>query len=190
VTTRLENLLLAAKAGDQLAFAEVYRSLQPALLRYLRVTAGTDAADDLASEAWYEVARGLARFEGDEAGFRGWVFTIARHRFLDWRRSVARRPADPVPAWSLEFIAGGDDPEAAVTAAAATEDALRLIAQLPPDQAEVVALRAIAGLDVAQVAELLGKRAGAVRVCGHRGLKKLAELLGARDGAEKTATGV
>lgn len=187
MTTRLENLLLAAKAGDQHAFAEVFRTVQPSLLRYLRVTAGADAADDLASETWFEVARGLERFEGDEAGFKGWLFTIARHRFLDWKRATARRPVDPVPAWSLEFVPGSeaDGPEGVAATAAATEEALRLIAQLPPDQAEVVALRAIAGLDVAQVAELLDKRPGAVRVCGHRGLKKLAELV-----SEKTSTGV
>jgi RNA polymerase sigma-70 factor (ECF subfamily) len=185
VTGPLDDLLLAAKAGDQRAFAQVYRSVQPGLLRYLRVAAGPDGAEDLASETWYEVARGLERFEGDEGGFRAWVFTIARHRFLDWRRAAARRPSDPVPTWSLEFVPGPDDPAAEAGTAAATEEALRLIATLPPDQAEVVALRAIAGLDVAQVADVLGKRPGAVRVAAHRGLRRLAELV-----SEKSSTGV
>ena len=57
---------------------------------------------------------------------------------------------------------------------------MALIRQLSPDQAEVILLRVLAGLDVGQVAKILGKRAGAVRVLQHRGLRKLAELTSAR----------
>jgi RNA polymerase sigma-70 factor, ECF subfamily len=53
-----------------------------------------------------------------------------------------------------------------------------VIAQLPHDQAEVVLLRVLAGLGVEQVARILGKRPGAVRVLAHRGLRRLAERLG------------
>jgi RNA polymerase sigma-70 factor (ECF subfamily) len=171
------ELLSAAQAGDQDAFATIYRANHPAVLRYLRVTA-RGAAEDIAAEAWYEVARGIRRFEGDEAGFRGWLFTIAHRRRLDWQRAVRRRPSDSVPTSDFVDLPGTDDPAIVVGDALSTEEALRLIATLPPDQAEVVALRAIAGFDVAQVAALLGKRPGAVRVAGHRGLKKLAERLG------------
>ncbi|MFN8028120.1 MAG: sigma-70 family RNA polymerase sigma factor [Acidimicrobiia bacterium] len=60
-----------------------------------------------------------------------------------------------------------------------TEEALAIVSTLPPDQAEVVALRTIGGLDVQQVAEVIGKRPGTVRVLAHRGLKNLAKTLGA-----------
>lgn len=172
------DLMAAAQAGDQDAFAGLYRAYQPAILRYLRLAVG-QAAEDVAAEAWYEVARGIGRFEGDEAGFRGWLFTIARHRQLDWARAKSRRPSDPVPSSSLDGVAAGDgaDPASTVGDRMSTADALTLIATLPREQAEIVALRAIAGLDVAQVAELLGKRPGAVRVAAHRGLRRLAEQL-------------
>jgi RNA polymerase sigma-70 factor, ECF subfamily len=58
-----------------------------------------------------------------------------------------------------------------------TRAALAVIGQLPHDQAEVVLLRVVAGLGVEQVARLLGKRPGAVRVLAHRGLRRLAERL-------------
>ena len=77
--------LAAARDGDDAGFAVLWRALQPPLLRYLIVAAG-DAAEDLASETWMRVARDLGSFTGDERGFRSWVFTIARHRLLDWRR--------------------------------------------------------------------------------------------------------
>ena len=58
-----------------------------------------------------------------------------------------------------------------------TRAALALVAELPPDQAEVVALRVLAGLEVAEVARIVGKRPGTVRVLAHRGLRRLAERM-------------
>ena len=55
-----------------------------------------------------------------------------------------------------------------------TRKALALIAGLPRDQAQAVLLRAVVGLDAQTAGEVLGKRAGAVRVAAHRGLKRLA----------------
>ncbi|MEV6494965.1 sigma factor, partial [Actinoplanes sp. NPDC051633] len=86
----LARALTAAIAGDEAGFATLWRRLQPAVLRYLRVVVG-DAADDVASETWMQAARDLRRFDGDPAAFRGWLFRIARHRAIDDRRRAARR---------------------------------------------------------------------------------------------------
>jgi RNA polymerase sigma-70 factor (ECF subfamily) len=90
------GLLAAAQAGDEQAFAVLWRDPQPAVLRYLRVAAPA-AAEDLAADAWMSVIRGLGRFRGDEQELRRWVFTVARHRAIDWRRQAAR-PAGRVLA--------------------------------------------------------------------------------------------
>jgi RNA polymerase sigma-70 factor, ECF subfamily len=173
-----DAVLDAAASGDERAFAILWRDLQPALLRYLRVVAQA-ASEDLASETWLEVARGLGRFEGNETGFRSWVFTVARHRMLDWRRREARHPTTPMPPDEVPERPGPGDAADTVLEAISTRAALALIAELPHDQAEVVTLRVVAGLDVAQVAGIVGKRPGAVRVLAHRGLRRLAERLGA-----------
>ncbi|HEX8928620.1 MAG TPA: sigma-70 family RNA polymerase sigma factor [Actinomycetota bacterium] len=172
-----DEVIAAARGGDERAFAVLWRDLQPALLRYLRVVAHA-ASEDLASETWLEVARGLRRFRGDETGFRAWVFTVARHRMIDWRRREARHPVTPLPPEELLDRAEPDDAAAPVLEAISTRAALTLIAELPPDQAEVITLRVVAGLEVAQVASIVGKRAGAVRVLSHRGLRRLAQRLG------------
>lgn len=71
-----------------------------------------------------------------------------------------------------------DSPESAVVAASAGDDAARrIVALLPPDQAEVVLLRVVADLSVEQVARIVGKRPGTVRVLQSRGLKRLAERI-------------
>jgi RNA polymerase sigma-70 factor (ECF subfamily) len=118
----------------------------------------------------------LATFRGDEGPFRAWVFTIARNKVIDWRRYESVRPTQDLQPEHLD-IAGVDDTENAALERLSTERALALIATLPPDVAEIVTLRVVAGLDVAQVAKLVHKRPGAVRVSSHRALAKLHELL-------------
>src|SRR5262245_30844411 len=90
----LGEAVARAQEGDEAAFAVAYRLVQPGLLGYLRGLVG-DEAEDVASDAWLEIARDLGRFKGDGAGFRGWSATIARHRAMDHLR---RRRSRPVPA--------------------------------------------------------------------------------------------
>jgi RNA polymerase sigma-70 factor (ECF subfamily) len=171
-----DAILDAARGGDEHAFAVLWRDLQPSMLRYLRVIV-PEACEDLASETWLEVARGLDRFTGGEAGFRSWVFTVARHRVVDLRRREARQPVVPVAPDAFPEQPVSVDVADAALESISTRAALDLIAMLAPDQAEVVALRIVGGLDVPQVAAIVGKRTGTVRVLSHRGLRRLAELL-------------
>jgi RNA polymerase sigma-70 factor, ECF subfamily len=171
-------VLEAAARGDEEAFGRLWHDLQPRLLRYFMVAASA-AAEDLASETWLAVVRGIDRFGGSEPAFRAWVFTIARHEVLDWRRRAARRPSEDAPVSGVIDLAAPDDPAASAVEGFSTRAALALVATLPPDQAEAVVLRVVAGLDVDRVAAIMDKRPGAVRVLTHRGLRRLAERLGA-----------
>jgi RNA polymerase sigma-70 factor (ECF subfamily) len=169
-------VLAAAAQGDELAFRALWRDLQPALLRYLDAFA-PGSGEDLASETWLRVIKGLPAFSGDERAFRAWVFTVARHRAIDrWRRAT-RRHDELVPLDALTHLPAPDDPAGAAVDAFSTRAALALIATLPPDQAEVVLLRVLAGLEVAEVATITGKRPGNVRVLTHRALRRLAATI-------------
>jgi RNA polymerase sigma-70 factor, ECF subfamily len=175
------GLLRAAAGGDETAFARIWRDTHPPLLRYLRVVAG-DAADDIASEVWLEVTRGLKRFRGGEPEFRGWLFTLARRRVIDLHRYRARHPVSLTgEAADLDRMTG-DDTAAAALESMSTEAALEMIATLPPDQAEIIVLRVIAGMETGQVSRIVGKRPGTVRVAAHRGLRALAARLSAQAG--------
>lgn len=170
----LDRALDLARAGDETGFVQLWRTLQPPLLRYLTVR-GNDAPEDLAAETWLQVVRDLHSFRGGATDFRAWLFTVARHRAVDQGRARAARPvvpvADPVSTGRSEASHPSAEHDAAEREATAT--ALRLVASLPPEQAEMVMLRVVAGLDVAAVAELVGKTPGAVRVAVHRALKSL-----------------
>src|SRR4051794_23429170 len=103
----LAAALKAAIDGDEAGFAVLWRALQPAVLRYLRVVIG-GAAEDVASETWLQAARDLHRFEGDAYGFRAWLFRIARHRALDERRRATRRPEHPAGSLEAAVPPAGD----------------------------------------------------------------------------------
>jgi RNA polymerase sigma-70 factor (ECF subfamily) len=106
------------------------------------------------------------------------VVTLARRRVIDMRRYQARHPVRLVADIGELDRPGADDVAGAALENLSTEAAMALIATLPPEQAEVIVLRVVAGLDVGQVARIVGKRPGAVRVAAHRGLRALAARLG------------
>jgi RNA polymerase sigma-70 factor (ECF subfamily) len=171
------RVLADAQGGLEDQFAVLWRDANPALLRYLRVLA-PENAEDIASDTWVYVVRGLPRFIGDESAWRAWLFTTARRRLIDHARLRKRHPAE-----SLEEISPAEVPSTPDTAQIAldnlaTESALALVSRLPRPQAEVIMLRVVAGLDTDVVASMLGKSPGNVRVMAHRGLKKLESLLG------------
>ncbi|GAX55669.1 RNA polymerase sigma factor [Streptomyces olivochromogenes] len=166
-----------AQQGDEAAFALAYRIVQPGLLGYVRGIVGDDA-EDVASDAWLEIARDLGRFKGDGAGFRGWTATIARHRALDHLRRQKVRPRATGLENDLLELPGSHSTHDQALESLSTERALELVARLPRDQAEAVLLRVVVGLDGPAAARVLGKRPGAVRTAAHRGLKRLAQQLG------------
>ncbi|MET8801402.1 RNA polymerase sigma factor [Streptomyces sp. NPDC004546] len=176
-----------AQEGDEAAFAVAYRFVQPGLLGYLHGIVGDDA-EDVAADAWLEIARDLGRFKGDGAGFRGWTATIARHRALDHLRRQRVRPRAGGTEQDVLDLPGPHSTHEQVLESLSTERALELVRGLPRDQAEAVLLRVVVGLDGPAAARVLGKRPGAVRTAAHRGLKRLARQLGIGGEAETGVT--
>ena len=167
-----DSALRDAQRGEAAGLSALFRTYQPRLLRYLRAREPR-LADDLASETWLAVAQRLGTFEGNTSEFTAWLFTIARLRMIDARRTATRRRTDPT--------ADIDDANTASTEQVAidklsAQDAVNLITgALTDDQAEVILLRTLGDLSVDQVAELLGHDAGWVRVTQHRATRRLAE---------------
>jgi RNA polymerase sigma-70 factor (ECF subfamily) len=170
---RFQRTLEAARAGAGGALADLYRELHPRVLRYLRVMEPDDY-EDLAADVWLETSDALQRFDGDETALRALAFTIARRRVLDLRRRRGRRSTRPVPPEQLVATADVGDVEDEAMASLSTDAALRWVARLPPDQAQVILLRVLADLPVSEVAAILDKRPGAVRALQHRAIRSLA----------------
>jgi RNA polymerase sigma-70 factor (ECF subfamily) len=174
--TSLDEALVTAKAGDEAGFLVLWDELQPRLLRYLRVVSGDDI-EDVAAETWLQVVRDLPKFKkGSADEFRAWLFTIARHRAIDAARSRKRFRDKVLAAEPFADTVTMESPvEDEVFHELSTRRAVAMVAGLSKDQAEVVALRVIAGLDTEAVARMLRKTPGAVRVALHRGLRALSD---------------
>lgn len=182
-----DRTLNAARSGEEAALTALYVRLHPVVLRYLRVIEPAEA-EDLASETWLDVVAGLGRFEGDDRALRGWALTIARRRAIDVRRRRARRNTVPVDPETLVTHGGAGDAEEDAMAGLELDIAIEGLRALPRDQAEVVLLRVLGGLSVAEVARILGKRPGTVRVLQHRALRTLARTLPDRSPSEEGVT--
>jgi RNA polymerase sigma-70 factor (ECF subfamily) len=142
-----------------------YRLLAEPVYGYLRSIDRVDA-DDLLGDVFVAVAARIETFEGDAKALRSWVFTIAHHRIVDWRRRQARRRVIP-------FARGDapppDDPFDPTLVAALNE--------LTVDQREVLVLRFVADLPLEDVAAITGRTVGAVKSLQHRALAQLAARL-------------
>jgi RNA polymerase sigma-70 factor (ECF subfamily) len=178
-----DSTLQAAGDGAPWALEAVYRDLAPAVLGYLRGQRAVEP-EDLTSEVFVGVVRGLRGFRGDERNFRSWVFSIAHRRLIDERRRLTRRREDVVDPSALAGPLAG--PLAGAAVGNAEDEALALLGEgwalrtleiLTDDQRSVLLLRVLADLSVEEVARLLGKRPGAVKTLQRRALASLARYL-------------
>lgn len=168
------QLLISAQAGEEWAFTALFREWNPPLIRFLRARV-PDVAEDLASEVWLTAARTLDDFEGGRSEWRAWLFTLAHRRSIDHLRRSSRRRTDPAPTTVFGDQRAIDDPAQETADRLSAQAAINaLVAKLTSEQAEVILLRVVAGLDSAQVAQIMGRSPGWVRVTQHRALRRLA----------------
>jgi RNA polymerase sigma-70 factor (ECF subfamily) len=177
---QFDAVLAAARDGAPRAFERMFTALAPAVTGYLRVQ-GSAEPEDLTSEVFVAILRNLPNFQGDEAGFRSWVFTIAHRRLLDERRRRARRPV-PEPLTATAAAAARestapDDVEGAIDRSLGAERVRALCDRLVPDQRDVLLMRLLGDLSIEQIAGMLGKSKGAVKALQRRGLAAVGRLL-------------
>ena len=175
----MELVRRAQEEDDVEAWETLYRGTYPGLLAYARRRLwGRTEADDAVSETFARAYRRIGDFQWTGGGFVAWLYGILRNVVLEAQRSDSRvnvaPPSDPrVEDDSLEEVLL-DEEAAAVRAA---------FASLSPHDQEVLELRVIADLAAEDVAAVVGKRAGAVRMAQSRALVRLRAAL------EKVSTG-
>lgn len=170
----LEDALVAARAGAGWAFERLYDHLAPAVTRYLDLHGAQDP-ESLANEVMLSVFHRLSSFEGDLPGLRSLVFTIAHRRAIDDHRRRSARPRTTAPS-SDDHPVGGDVEHEALERLGETR-IRTLVEGLTEDQRTVVLLRVVADLSVEEVAALLGKRPGAIKMLQRRGLARLRRVM-------------
>ena len=163
------DVLSSARAGDGWAWRQLYRETAGPVERFLRARAVRDL-DDVLGDTFLNVVRSIERFEGDEDAFRAWVFAIARNTAIDRERWLARRPASPVADEDLADLGPTGDVEADALDRLSLDHVRRVLDRLTAEQRDVLLLRILGGLTVEQVAAVVGRTAGAVKMLQARGL--------------------
>jgi len=159
-----DKLVEEAVHGSDSAFTLLWRNYQPKMVRYLAMF--TNEPEDLCSEVWIKIATSIRSFQGDSKAFRGWIYTIARNAATDLARKKARSGTN-VELNETDWI--GEN--------STMVEVMDLVKRLPQEYAEIIMLRVVGDLDASEVAEIVGKTQGNVRVLTHRGLKQLNEML-------------
>ena len=134
-------------------------------------------AEDAAGDVFANAIANLTRFHGDdrEDAFRCWLFTIARNVISNRRRDHARHPWQSLDVAS-SILDGATSPEETAMAADDHRTLLALLAQLKPDQRDLLELRLV-GLNDAQIARILGRSHDAVRKEQSRTISTLRSLV-------------
>lgn len=161
-----------ARRGDEAAWACLYDSVAAQVLGYLRTRGAVDA-EEVLGETFLHVARGIDDFDGDERGFRSWVFVIATSRLYDDRRRRRRRPSEPLGESDEQQLIDPVDVGAEVEVALAQQEVQHLLGALTDDQRAVVELRIFGELTSQEVADTIGKPLTAVKALYLRGLGAL-----------------
>lgn len=173
------TLIRDAQRGDQKALDQLLRMHQDRIHAVCRRLAGNDAdALDATQEALIAIVRGLPRFDG-RAKFSTWAYRVATNACLDELRRRNRRPDPGLPEFETtdHTPVGGANPRDPAETVTARLDVDRGLAELPEEFRTAVVLRDVAGLDYAEIADVLGIAPGTVRSRIARGRGRLADAI-------------
>lgn len=160
----LDEVVNKATKGDENAFVKLWQFFYPRLLKFIFTI--TRDAEDVCSETWIKIAAAIKTFKGDGKAFVTWIYTIARNLAIDHLRTLGRRGSSE-EILEHHLISPDQYPS----------DVHAMMKCLKSEEAEVISLRVIAGLDVRSVAAITGKTESNIKVITHRALNKLNEQL-------------
>jgi RNA polymerase sigma-70 factor, ECF subfamily len=188
--------LVAAAKREPARFDALYRRYLARVYSYAYYELGDHHAAEDATEATFVAAlTNLQRFEerarpedGEAAStFRVWLFQIARNEVAGERRRARRRPVEPIGETLGAMIADPLSVEDEAVRRDQARAAWRAVGRLPGERRQAMVLRFVEELSTAEIAGVLGKSEGSVRVLIHRALKTVAKELGASKASGKTS---
>jgi RNA polymerase sigma-70 factor (ECF subfamily) len=169
------EIIQKAVSGDPDAFATLYDTYVEQIYRFIFFRVGDEpTAEDLTSQVFIKAWDNLSSYQLRGLPFSAWLFRIARNSVIDYYRTfketmplefeVTTQPEGDVDEWVERRLQA--------------EEVRLALQKLTEDQRQVLTLRFIEGFSTEEVAQVLGKRAGAIRALQMRGLQALTEIFG------------
>ncbi len=170
------QLIAQAQQGDKAAVSALYEAYAQPILRYISYRVDSDSvAEDLTSEVFVRMVRGLPQYQDTGAPFGAWLYRIAATRIADHYRYQRRMTAEPI---SDEQPNDDTDPLNTLARQQERDQLRKALQALPEDYQTLLILRFMQQLPHSEVAAVMNKSEAAIRVMQHRALKALAEQLG------------
>jgi len=174
-------IILVEKAieGNVEAFGELYGIFLDRIYRYVfyqvrdRMT-----AEDITEEVFIKAWNAISSCKGKEKTFSAWLYRIAHNRVIDIFRSREKEQLI-----EMDPVAEAGSTELEVETEIDHRELFDSIAELPPNQKQVIILKYIEGLDNREIERIMGKKQGAIRILQMRALARLRERL--NGGAEE-----
>lgn len=172
------ELVNRAIEHDQEALAGLYALYFPRVYRYILARTGNSFdAEDITGEVFIKVLEAIDRFEWREAPFSAWLFRIAHNAVISQRRKDgARGRSAPLNDNSTHLAIATCSVEDRVENRIQIEEIQLYIDRLPEAYRQVMSLRFMAGLSVAETATAMNKGKGNIKVIQHKAMKKLREM--------------
>jgi RNA polymerase sigma-70 factor (ECF subfamily) len=172
-----EQLIKSAVGGDSSAFGALYDRYQPAIYRFVAVKVGSrEEAEDITHHVFLSAWQKVGGYKHRGHPFSSWLYQIARNLVIDHYRAKK----DDI---SLDKL----DPDSSIIPAVAQldlsvklqlEKVHRAIAELKTEHQDVIILRFVEDLPLKEVAAILKKSEGAIKLAQHRAIKELKKKLG------------
>jgi len=168
-----------AAIGDAASFTLLYRRhLRPVYVYLYARLGNTQEAEDLAGITFERAWASIKSYKPKHAGsFRGWLLTIAHRVVADrFRRKETR--SVPIGNLEREMHDPRHGPEEAVVLSDEVQQVLQAMSSLSQDQQEVIGLRFLAGLSYKEIASIMRKREGAIKMAAYRALEEIRRRCG------------
>ncbi len=185
--------LVDAARRDPARFEALYRHYVAPVYSFAYYELGNHhAAEDATARTFLAALASLDRFEerarpddGEGAStFKVWLFQIARNAIANERRTVRRHPATVLDEATAAIVADPLDVEADAVLRDEASAAWRAVGRLAGDRRRALVLRFVDELSTAEIAGVMGRSEGAVRVLLHRALRNVARDLGEAPGRD------
>lgn len=175
--TEIGRLVERAAGGDFEAFGEIYGIYLDRIYRYILYQVKDKmTAEDLTEEVFLKAWKGLKSYRGKGKAFSSWLYRIAHNHVVDHFRSKERDSS-----LDTEMIAALDGPEQEVEEGIMQQELLEALSHLTPQRRRVIILKFIEGLDTSEIAQIMRKSQGAIRVMQMRALAALRVRLRGRE---------
>lgn len=185
------RLVSAIQGGDREAFALLYMRYFDRVYSYLRLLfRDPHEAEDATQQVFVKVLEALPGYERREGvPFRAWLFVIVRNHALSALRRRGRIQLEEPDelAWRRERGARDDGEDVSALRWLSDQELLKFIERLPLSQQQVLVLRYMLDLSIAQVAEILERTPNEVELLQRRAQQVLRARLLALGRAPRAA---